>query len=175
MSKKFRTMLDRAEFRTSPGDPYLDNYRFVINEEGVEELTKCGKENIYEKIQAARFSADLKMILAKYENHEIQSLDFVSGVYGDFISVPKTVHELRQRMLDADAMFKTLPLEVREKFKHDPNIFFNSIGTEFYNETMAPYIQKANMSLEKNGSKGTLPEKVPPIMETPMKSEVSAE
>lgn len=174
MATKFRTFLDRLSVVSDSGDPFLDSYRIVLNDNGQEELVKCGKENVYEKIQAARFSADLRMILAKYENHEIQSLDFVSGVYGDFISVPKSIHELHQRMLDADALFNTLPAELKEKFKYDPNIFFSSIGSDYYNQVMSPYIERANIKLEKSGSK-PLPDKVPPISDVKIESEVKSE
>lgn len=139
----FRTKYDRIRVTTNAGDPYLDCYKNSIDDNGNTILIKDKKkDNIDEKIQAERDSCDLKRILARLTKSEIERIDLShGGMFGDFTQVPKSLHDLRQRLMDADNMFKSLPLEVREKFDFSTDKFFASVGSDYYNDVMKHYVE----------------------------------
>lgn len=71
---------------------------------------------------------DVNTIMAKYQKTGL--LDHVNrfqGNYGDFTDAP-TFHEAFQKVIDAQAMFLTLPSSVREKFANDPGLFLEYVS-----------------------------------------------
>lgn len=139
---EFRTKYDRIRINSNPGDPYLDSYKNSVDDNGKTILVKDKKDNIYQKIQAERDSCDLKRILARLTKSEIERIDLShGGLFGDFTQVPKSIHDMRQRLVEADNFFKSLPLDVREKFDFSTDKYFSSIGTEYYNSVMSKYTE----------------------------------
>lgn len=138
----FRTRYDRSRVFASAGDPYIDSYKNSVDGDGKIILVISGKDNVYQKIQAERDSCDLKKILARLSTSEIDKFDIShGGLFGDFTQVPKSIHDMRQRLVEADNLFKSLPIEIREEFGFSADRYFSSIGTEFYNNIMSKYIE----------------------------------
>lgn len=136
----FRTKYDRQRVISNTGDPYINTYKNSLDDNGDVILVRSGKDNVYQKIQAERDSCDLKSILARLSADEIKKFDISNGgMFGDFTQAPKTVREMRERMIEADNFFKTLPLEIREEFGYSSDRFFTSIGTNYFNTVMEKY------------------------------------
>ena len=73
---------------------------------------------------------DVNTIMAKYQKTGlIDHVNRFQGNYGDFTDTP-TFHEAFQKVLDAQAMFLTLPSSVREKFANDPGLFLEYVSDE---------------------------------------------
>lgn len=138
----FRTRYDRIRKFSNPGSPFLTLYKESVDDDGKIILIKAGRDNIHEKIQAERSSCELKQILARLSHEEISKFDISrGGMFGDFTQVPKSIRDMRQRMLDAEGFFGTLPAEVKEKFDYSTDKFFSAIGTKYYDEVMSPFFE----------------------------------
>lgn len=142
----FRTKYDRKRVFSNAGSPYLDLYKQSVDDDGQIILVKAGKDNIHEKIQAERSSCELKQILARLSHEEISKFDISNGgMFGDFTQVPKSIRDMRQRMLDAEGLFANLPAEVKEKFDYSTDKFFASIGSDYYNKVMSPFFETSKV------------------------------
>ncbi len=85
-------------------------------------LTKAGKTyNVYDKIQEAREDTEIYPTLEKYGCINRMMLN-TQGVYDDF-TVYKGLRELKEQQKMAEQMFYNLPLETRQKFNNDMNLF----------------------------------------------------
>lgn len=145
----FRTRYDRIRKLSNTGSPYLDLYKQSVDDDGQIILIKAGRDNIHEKIQAERSSCELKQILARLSHDEISKFDITrGGMFGDFTQVPKSIRDMRQRMLDAEGLFATLPAEVKEQFDYSTDKFFSSIGSDYYNKVMSPFFDTPDLKEE---------------------------
>lgn len=85
-------------------------------------LKKAGKEfNVYDKIQENREDTEIYPTLEKYGCIDKMMLN-KEGVYGDFTQY-KGLRELKEQQEMAKNMFYNLPLETRQKFNNDMNVF----------------------------------------------------
>ena len=73
--------------------------------------------------QAAKAECDINTIMAKYEKSGLVTHTArYSGNYGNFIGAPE-YHEAMNAVVQADAMFMTLPSSIRKRFGNDPADF----------------------------------------------------
>lgn len=93
-------------------------------------LVKTGEENVYDFIQSYKESTDMSVIVQRVLNGEPELLQQREGFYGDFTSMPKTYAEILQLQIDAGRLFDSLPVEIKQKFDSDPNVFMASAGSE---------------------------------------------
>lgn len=85
-------------------------------------LTKAGKTfNLYDAIQEAREDTEIYATLEKYGCIDRMILD-KEAVYADFGEL-KTLRDLKDQQIKAQNMFYNLPLETRNKFNNDMNLF----------------------------------------------------
>lgn len=118
----FPTMYDRRKAgRTysAVGSPDKVVYSAGYRDDGTIEIKEKGKESLYEYIQSNRDSCDINLLVARFNNGELDALSKVQGAYGDFTQFPKTYAELLNRVNQGRLMFDELPLEIREKYNHD--------------------------------------------------------
>lgn len=73
-----------------------------------------------------------------------------TGIYLDVTDMPKSYAEMYQRIMDAEAQFKALPLDIREKFNHSPQEFFAAIGTPKWAEVFGQNAQNNNTAATPN-------------------------
>ena len=134
---KFRNkFIDRERFTCACGSPDETSFKLKIEADGSRSLVADGKVNMYAKIQSFAQECDINYLLTRFANGDSSALSKVQGFYGDFTSVPTSVQELQQRVVDAEKLFYQLPLEVREKFNHSPSMFYAQIGTDSFNEIL---------------------------------------
>ena len=67
-------------------------------------------------------------ILDRYNAGDLTALNKVQGAYGDFTNTPTTLAEAQQKLIDAENLFMSLPLEVRKEFNHSTSEFLASIA-----------------------------------------------
>lgn len=114
--------------RTLYGGRYDANGRVVLEEKG--------KENLYDYIQSFRDSVDLNVILARFANGDTDALSKAQGFYADVTDFPKTMADALNRINECEEMFKSLPLDVRQKFDCSFEQFLSQSGSEDWLEKM---------------------------------------
>lgn len=129
---------------TETGKPEKPSFKMFVDEHGRRSLKENGVINVYEQIQSHRESCDIEYIMTRFANGDTSVLSKTQGVYGDFTNIPTSLNELQQRVMDAERLFYQQPLEIREKFEHNPSIFFSMIGTESFNKIMGIDAAKDN-------------------------------
>ena len=117
---KFNTQYRNHERVVSnPGNPIKQLYSGAYNEKGQVELREDGTEDLYGFIQSFADSADIHVIMRRFQNGEVDVLEKVQGFYGDITDMPHTYAEALQRIADSEKVFMSLPVEVRAKFGHN--------------------------------------------------------
>lgn len=126
---KFRTQFDRKSVPYPVTTSIVTDYQLSLALDGKEVLVPVGEHDIYPEIQSHAKSVDINEIILRHQRGDIDVLAQRAGMYGDFTNMPTSYAELYQNVLDAQAYFDSLPLEVRQKFDHSFSKFFTSIGT----------------------------------------------
>lgn len=126
---KFRTQFDRKSVPYPETTSIVTDYQLSLSPDGKEVLVAVGEHDIYLEIQSYAKSVDINEIVLRYQRGDIDVFAQRAGLYGDFTNMPTSYAELYQNVLDAQAYFDSLPLEVRQKFDHSFSKFFTSIGT----------------------------------------------
>lgn len=142
----------RTRFISNVGQREKILYQPKFDENGVMDLVESGKEDVYDFIQSHAESVDIHVILARFQNGDIDALSRVQGAYGDFTNMPTSYAELLNRVNEGQSFFNSLPVDIRAKFNHN------------FAEFMAA-MDKPDF-LEKLGIKpDPEPEPVPPVQE----------
>ncbi len=134
----FRTQYNRLKevFKSNVGDGYQPTYKMRVHEDGKRELEKVGRIDLYAQIQSHKDSCDINYILERFARGDESALSKIQGVYGDFTQMPTNLAELQQRVVDAEALFYNLPVDVRAEFNHSPSEFYSAIGTDKFNKAV---------------------------------------
>lgn len=130
-------------FISNAGSPFRKVFKLKVMEDGSRDLVEVGQYNFYDEIQSHADSVDIKNILDRYARGDVSVLNRVASVYGDFTSMPTSLGELSQRILDANDLFNNLDVDVRREFDFDAGKFFNSLGTEKFNKVVEKYAKNA--------------------------------
>lgn len=123
-------------------------------------LEESGTEDLYEYIQSFADSVDINVILARFANGDTQALSRAQGFYADVTDFPSNMADALNRINQAEEMFKSLPLDVRQKFDCSFEQFLSQSGS---NE----WFEKMGMS----GSVDNIPQVESPVVKE-MKQEV---
>lgn len=129
---KHNNSLERAnEFVTVTGSGEKQLYRGVLDRDtGMIELVDNGVKNLYAEIQSYKDMCDINKIVARYMEGEIDILNQVQGVYGDFSASPMDLADALQQAYEAEQQFNRLPVEIKQKFDNNWHIWLNSFGSE---------------------------------------------
>lgn len=131
-----------------PGSRERITFKMQLDVNGRRKLVENGKVDVYEQIQSHKDSVDINYLLTRYANGDTAALSKVQGLYGDFTTIPTSVVELKNRVMDAERLFYQLPLETREKFEHNPSMFYSMIGSDAFNEIFSVDKAKENPVME---------------------------
>lgn len=114
--------------RTLYGGRYDANGRVVLEEKGTEDL--------YAYIQSFKDSVDINVILARFSNGDTEALSRAQGFYADVTDFPTNMADALNRINECEEMFKSLPLEVRQKFDCSFEQFLSQSGSDDWLEKM---------------------------------------
>ncbi len=137
----FDTQFDRlgvSRETSNPGSGMKDTYKMHVDENGKRELKKSGEYNLYADIQSYKDSVSIDYILTRFVNGDETALSRVQGIYGDFTEMPRTMAELQQRVIDAEHLFDSLPLEIRAQYNHSASEFFAQLDSDKTKAIFAP-------------------------------------
>lgn len=148
---KFRTQFDRKSVPYPVTTSIVTDYQLSLAPDGKETLIAVGEHDIYPEIQSHAKSVDINEIVLRHQRGDIDVLAQRAGMYGDFTNLPTSYAELYQNVLDAQAYFDSLPLEVRQKFDHSFSKFFTSIGTsEFEAAFSQPKVDSVDVNVNES-------------------------
>lgn len=132
---KFRTVYDRIECFSNPGNPIQPEYDVAKDEDGQNILKVVGEYSLYDKIQSYKDSCDLQLILEKFKlTGDPSVINQKQTFYADVTEYPQNYAEMLNLSKKAEEFFYNLPSDDRDKFNNDPDVFFSSIGTDKFNE-----------------------------------------
>lgn len=137
----FDTQFDRlgvSRETSNPGSGMKDTYKMHVDENGKRELKKSGEYNLYADIQSYKDSVSIDYILTRFANGDETALSRVQGIYGDFTQMPRTMAELQQRVIDAEHLFDSLPLDIRAQYNHSASEFFAQLDSDKTKAIFAP-------------------------------------
>jgi len=110
---------ERTRFPSNGGQRERILYQPKFDENGVMDLVESGKEDLYDFIQSHAEAVDIHVILARFQNGDVDALSRVQGAYGDFTNMPTTYADLLNRVNEGQSFFNSLPVDIRAKFNHN--------------------------------------------------------
>lgn len=144
--------LNRPEARPTPsGSRYLNTYQEEIKKGGHRTLVKVGETNVYDMIQSHAEEVKIENILHAVAMGDLNALQQREGTYVDATTMPKTLMEAQNLVIRMKDEFYGMPLEVRKEFENNPDKYVELMGTNEFQEIMAPYNAKiAAIAAEKS-------------------------
>lgn len=118
---------------------------------GIIELISDGFKDVYAEIQSYADSCDINRIVDRYMNGDIDILNQVQGVYGDFSSSPKTLAEVLSLGMEMEQKFNSLPPKIKEQFGNNYITWLSSAGSDDWLRVMSPAEEKKDVVDQKEG------------------------
>lgn len=129
----FDRLEKHSAFYSPTGNGTIEEYQLKYDKEtGTEVLVKIGIRNTQEEIQSFAESANITNIISRFVNGEVDLLNSVNGVYGDFRDTPKSYAEYFERVKEAQKIFNQLPESIKDKFDNSAEKFFLEFGTSSF-------------------------------------------
>lgn len=176
----FRTQYDiPARYYAVPGERVKTLYGPIFDDKGVMHLTEIGKHDLYGEIQSHAESVDIHVLLARYNNGDVEALSRVQGAYGDFTQMPTSFAEALNTMIAAEQYFLSLPVDVRDRFGQSFNRFLASMDSPDFARNFgidlpdaasvaaADVIQQQSDSPSSPSQVSSDASSVPPVVSTP--------
>lgn len=129
---------------TPSGDEFLNLYQEEIIKDGTKQLVAIGKKNVYDMIQEDLESTKIENILKSVAMGDLSMLRSQEPIYIDATTMPKNLMEASNIVLKAKQEFEKLPMEVKQKFDNDADLYVSEMGTKEFLEKMAPYNKYLN-------------------------------
>lgn len=148
MRNKNACVSDPNIFFTDSGDRYHILYSPIVEPDGTVLLVESGKEDIQEMINSYRDQTDMTFILQRMAAGDTSVLNQKEPMYGDFTNMPRTYAEALQLVIDREAQFMKLPLDVRKQFDNDFRKWFAQSGSEDWYNKMSSVIPKQEKTIE---------------------------
>lgn len=135
MVMKFRNQFtnDSNVFVSVAGSKIVAEYGLVTAEDGSTSVGVIGDKNLDAIIQSNKDTGNVALLVAKYNAGDDEALNKVRGVYGDFRNMPTTYAEMVSRLNECRAVFEALPVDIKEQFDNNPDVFWSEYGTERFN------------------------------------------
>lgn len=132
---KFRNQYssDSNVFVSNPGSKIVADYGLITAEDGSTAVGVIGEKNLDAIIQSNKDTGNVALLVAKYNAGDEEALNRVRGVYGDFRNMPTTYAEMVSRLNECRAVFEALPVDIKEQFDNNPDVFWSEYGTERFN------------------------------------------
>lgn len=139
MRNKNAKVSDPNKFITNAGEDKKILYSSKVLPTGEIVLTPCGAESMSERINAEKQYTDINYIMNRLQMGDTSVLDDRQAMYGDYTTVPKSLAESLQLIIDGERKFYQLPLEVRQKFNNSYNAWLMAAGTKEWSKIMFGY------------------------------------
>lgn len=141
----------KRRFFSSSGTKYQPEYLESVDDFGQPCLLQSGLVDLDQLHNADRDSCDLKLIIKRYQQGDIQALQQrADAFYGDITSMPQDAIEAARRALAGRQMFDALPLVVKRQFGNDPVVWLDALskGDKFAMESIGVKYVERNVDIE---------------------------
>ncbi len=144
MVMKFRNQFtnDSNVFISNPGSKIVADYGLITSDDGVTTVGVVGEKNLDAIIQSNKDAGNVALLVAKYNAGDPEALNRVKGVYGDFRNMPTTYAEMVSRLNECRALFEALPVDIKEQFDNNPDVFWSEYGTERFNNIITGGVEQ---------------------------------
>ena len=149
----FRNKYDRREIFSCPGDPIREIREAEYDKSKNITVVPKGKENFYAYINSFAESVDIHVLLARFQNGDKEALLQRAGAYIDISALPTNLNEFIELSRNAENLFNTLPVEVKEKFNNNVVEFISTIGDKSWNEKMSTSKAQIKNDISENSKK----------------------
>ena len=139
---EYRKKYERLEVKSNPGSPIRNIYGSKLDKNKNIIIEKKGEENLYAYINSFAESVDINVLLARFANGDKEALLQRAGAYIDIAAMPTNINEFLEYSRNAQALFDTLPIEIKQKFNNNVVEFISSIGNDEWNAIMNTSQQK---------------------------------
>lgn len=113
----FKSWLDKRDpVFSETGSKTRPLYKPELLPDGTIDLVEDGYEDIYNDIQSFKDSVDINVIVARYAHGDAYALQQREGMYGDFISVPRSYMDVLNGAIELKRMYSENK-ELQEKFE----------------------------------------------------------
>lgn len=134
----FRTKYQRIEKVSNPGDPIR-----IVRAGEIDKKThnlvvvEKGKEDLYAKINSFADSCNIHVLLARFRNGDNESLLQRAGAFIDISAMPANINDFIALSRNAENLFNSLPVSVKESFNNNVVEFISTIGDPEWKEKMS--------------------------------------
>lgn len=125
---KFRNKYERREVISQAGDPVKIQYAGEYDKNKNLVVVPKGKINLRSYINSFADSVDIHVLLARFQNGDKEALLQRAGAYIDISALPTNINEFIELSRNAENLFSTLPVEVKEKFNNNVVEFISTVG-----------------------------------------------
>lgn len=132
----FRTKYERVVKETDAGSPFKIVRAGEYDKNHQIKVVEKGKENFYGYINSFADSVDIHVLLNRFKNGDKESLLQRAGAYIDISALPTNINEFIELSRNAESLFNSLPVEVKESFNNNVVEFISTIGDDSWNEKM---------------------------------------
>lgn len=135
MPMLFRNQFTRDSdvFVSTPGAKIVAEYGLITSDDGSTSVGVVGEKNLDAIIQSNKDSGNIALLVAKYNAGDTDALNNVKGVYGDFRNMPTTYAQMVARLNECRQLFEALPVDIKEQFDNNPDVFWSEYGSERFN------------------------------------------
>lgn len=123
-------------------EEYVTEELEFIDDNGQPYLETVNTYNQYERTQSHKDECTIENILKAAAMGDLSLLQQREATYIDTTSLPKSLREAQDLVIRMKYEFNNMPSEVKELFNNSPEMYINTMGTDEFNEKMAPYNQK---------------------------------
>lgn len=127
---------------SAPGQRYTKKFLEQIDKYGRKYLEVTELVDINEIIQADLESCKIENIIHQVQMGDYSMLMNREMTYADTTTMPKSLADAQNLVLRMKHEFEELPIEVRKEFNYSADMYVNMMGTEEFNNKMAPYNKK---------------------------------
>ena len=154
---------------TNPGSPIKNEYASKLDKAKNVVIEKSGEINLYAYINSFAESVDINVLLARFTAGDKEALIQRAANYIDISNVPQNLNDYIEFQRSTEALFNTLPVDVKKQFGNNVVNFLSQVGEPNWNEIMktSEHEIKQEISQESKKLKKTHEELVKPVLENP--------
>lgn len=128
----FRTAYSpQIRMHVAAGRETQDIYAYALDEKsGQRYLEKTGEKNLYLEIQSYKDEVSIENIIARAKIGDMSGFRNDPGNYIDVTEIPKNLIEAKKAMTNIENVWKTLPLEIKNKYNNSIETFVAKAGSK---------------------------------------------
>lgn len=91
-------------------------------------LQQVESENLFDFVQASKAETSVYNIIDKFNRGDESALHKTVGQFMDVLGMPTTLAEAQQSLINVTKKFDSLPMDIRQKFENNVNIFVDTVS-----------------------------------------------